>query len=254
MEIIPIKSPLIKLKDDLFEVFLHSVKRLRILPAENSIIVIASKVVSMSEGRVIDLRKIKPSKRARSLRLRRYGSYAPDPRFTELVLREADKFWPSEMFLTIKDGIFAPSAGIDTSNAPKNHAILWPADAYASAEKFLKKLKTRFHLRHAGVIIADSFIAPLRQGVTSIAIGYAGFEGVQDLRGRRDLYKNRLHSTQKNLADSLATAASIFMGEADERTPFVIIKNAPVKFTDKKISPKEIKTPAKKCLFRVLYK
>lgn len=252
MEIIPIKSPLIKLKDDLFDIFVRSLGSLPL--TENSIIVIASKVVSTAEGRLINLKKIKPSSRAKSLRLKRYGAYAPDPAFTELVLREADKFWPGEMFLTIKDGIFAASAGIDTSNAPKNHAILWPKNPYTSAENFLRKLRAAFHLRRAGVIIADSFIAPLRQGVTSIALGYAGFEGVRDLRGKKDIYGAQLRTTRKNIADSLATAAAIFMGEASERTPFILIKNAPAKFTNKRIKPSEIKTPAEKCLYRNLYK
>lgn len=254
MEIISIKSPLIKEKDDLFEVFCSRAVRREIKKiSDGSIIVIASKVVAIAEGRIIDLRKIKPSSRAKSLRFRRYGAYKFDSAFTELVLREADKFFPGEMFLTIKNGIFAPAAGIDTSNAPPGHAILWPKNPYASAEAFLRKLRATFHLRRAGVIIADSFIAPLRTGTASIALGYAGFEGVQDLRRRRDLYGNKLRSTQKNLADSLASAASIYFGEASERTPFVLIKNAPVKFTNKRIKPSEIKTPAKKCLFRNLY-
>lgn len=254
MEIIPIVSPLIKKKDDLFDVFQQSLNRAGLKIAENSIIVIASKVVGVTEGRIVDLRKIKPSSRAKSLALKRYGAYKSDPRFTELVLREADKFWPDEMFLTIKNGIFAPSAGIDTSNAPPNHAILWPKNPYTSAANFLRKLCAAFHVKRAGIIIADSFIAPLRQGVTSIAIGYAGFEGVADLRGKKDIYGTPLRATRKNLADSFATAASIYLGEAAECTPFVLIKKAPAKFTNKHIASSEIKTPTLKCLFRALYK
>jgi len=261
MEIFPIKTPIIKIGDDLFDVFCRAIRGeakrragREIKIQENSIIVIASKVVSITEGCVVDLRKIKPSKSAKALRLRRYGVYAHDSRFTELVMSEADQLWPGENFLTIKKGIFAPSAGIDISNAKPNHAILWPKNPYVSAEKFLKQVRDVFHVRRAGVIIADSFIAPLRKGVLSIAIGYAGFKGVEDLRGKKDIHGAPLRATFKNYADSLACAASVYIGEANERIPFALIKNAPVKFTNKKISPREILMSKEKCLYKSLYK
>src|SRR3989339_338091 len=108
MEILPISSPTIKIGDDLFDVFCRALKKsgneFSGKVSENSIIVIASKVASISEKRVIDLRKIKPGKRAKSLNFKRYSAYKSDPRFTELVIQEADKLWPGEMFLTVKDG------------------------------------------------------------------------------------------------------------------------------------------------------
>lgn len=251
MEILPISSPLIKIGDDLFNIFCKSLKGARI--SENSIIVIASKAVSYTENRIIDLSKVQPSKRAISLNLKRYKAYKKDPRFTELVIKEADKFWPDEMFLTVKDGIFAPSAGIDTSNVKDGFAILWPKNPYKSAEEFLKKIKIKFGVKNCGVIISDSFIAPLRVGVIAISISYAGFEGVKNMRNKKDLFGKKLKTTSKNLADSLASAASLYIGEANEKIPFAIIKNAPVKFTNKKIRPKEIKISAKKCLYKALY-
>ncbi|MFA6550616.1 MAG: coenzyme F420-0:L-glutamate ligase [Candidatus Gracilibacteria bacterium] len=253
MEILPISSPTIKIGDDLFDIFCRALKKCSEKIGENSIIVIASKVVSVSEKRIIDLQKIKPGKHAKALNFKRYSAYKPDPRFTELVIREADKFYKDEMFLTIKDGIFAPSAGIDTSNIQENFAVLWPKNSYKSAEEFLKKIKNNFGVKNCGVIISDSFITPLRAGVTAIAIGYAGFEGVKNMRGKRDLFGKKLKTTSKNIADAFACSASVYIGEANEKIPFALIKNAPAKFTNKKPNAKEIKIPAKKCLYKALY-
>lgn len=257
MEILPISSPLIKIGDDLFDVFCSALKKsgnkFDRKTCENSIIVIASKVVSISEKRVIDLRKIKPGKRAKTLNFKRYSAYKPDPRFTELALKESDKFWPNEMFLTVRDGIFAPSAGIDTSNIQENFAVLWPKNSYKSAEEFLKKIKNKFGIKNCGIIISDSFIAPLRAGVIAIALGYAGFEGVKNMRGKRDLFGKKLKTTSKNIADALACSASVYIGESNEKIPFALIKNAPAKFTNKKSNAKEVKMPAGKCLYKALY-
>jgi F420-0:gamma-glutamyl ligase len=94
---------------------------------------------------------------------------------------------------------------------------------------------------------------PLRRGVSGIALGYAGFYGVNDLRGTTDLYGNKLKVTQQNMADMLAAAAHAEMGEGKESTPFVLINDAPVQFTTKKINPKEPIMSPSECLYAPLY-
>jgi F420-0:gamma-glutamyl ligase len=130
---------------------------------------------------------------------------------------------------------------------------LWPGKPFKAAEEIRSALKERYGLKNLGIIISDSHCVPLRKGVTGIAIGYAGFKGVRDLRGKKDLYGNKLKVTQQAIADMLATSAHLVMGEADELIPFVLVRNAPVEFTGGRVNPREALIPAKKCLYAPLY-
>ncbi len=235
-----IKSKIITTNDNIITVLTALLKSHQI--QEGDIIVIASKVLAMTQNR---LRKIKNQKE-----------------FHKLVEREADKIIgkgklgddlkPSPT-LTLKENIFTPWAGIDRSNVPKNHAVLWPKEPYLASERLVNFIKKKFGLKKMGIIIADSFCAPLRKGTSAIALGYAGFEGVRDLRGQKDLYKKKLQFTRQAVADNLATAANLVMGESIERTPFVIIRNAPVVFSQRKINPNSLIMRKKECLYSPLY-
>lgn len=338
MQLIAIKTPKIRPENDFVQVFFESLKKTKYKIRDGDIVCIVSKVVSLTEGRLValesartertqrvegvffqsgsaDQNQLQKSARAdfsasnlaqkKSARadqtalnvLKRYGEYAPNPALTALIKKEADTLYEGDMFLTIKDGIFIPSAGIDTSNVPEGTAILWPRDAYRSAERIrtqiLKKInqkrgkKTNYNdvvknsktqrIKNLGVLIFDSHVLPLRRGVTGIALGYAGFEGVEDCRGRRDLEGKKLRVTFRNIADNLASAATLLTGEADEKTPFVIIRDAAggpeeeggnsthfsqhasltpharIQFTDKKIRRSEIQIPPEECLYKTLY-
>lgn len=158
-----------------------------------------------------------------------------------------------EAGLTITQGCFIPFAGIDQSNAPKGMAILWPKNPFASAARLQKNLAAHFHLKRLGILIADSTCHPLRRGTGGLAIGWAGFVGVEDERGKKDLYGKKLRITQKAVADNLSSAALLLAGEAAERTPFVIFRGAPVRFTNRKIDPTDALISPDQCLFRSLY-
>jgi coenzyme F420-0:L-glutamate ligase len=230
VEILPVRIAVKKGRFDLFESLQGFDYR------DNDVLVISSKFVSMSEGTVVNLGRIKASKKARELAAKCHM----DEKMAELVLRESDyivKGVPG-FLLAIRDGMIAPNAGIDRSNVPKGYAILYPRDSFGTAEKL--KQKFREHGAKIGVVIADSRLMPTRIGTTGVAIACAGFEPVEDLRGRKDLFGNVLKYTFKAVADGLATMGVAVMGESDESTPAAVIRRAKVSWSDRKFSWKDM--------------
>ncbi len=235
MEVKAIKSRIITAGDDIIEAALQGLKKAGLRLKNKDILVITSKVLSISEGGIIAV----PNEKS----------------FAALVRKEADKIiGESQVTLTMKNGIYIPWAGIDRSNVKLGFAVIWPKNPFKSARIIRNSLKKRFGLKNLGVVISDSHCVPLRRGVTGIAIGYAGLNGVNDLRGKKDIFGNILKVTQQNVADMIASAAHLVMGEAAEQTPFAVISGAPVVFTDKRIKPDEPVIAAKECLFSPLYK
>jgi len=155
-------------------------------------------------------------------------------------------------WLTIKSGMIMTNGGIDESNA-NGKLIYFPPDMFACADELCRALKKQFHLKKLGIIITDSMILPLRTGVTAAAVGYSGFAGVRDERGKKDIFGKSLQTTFVNIADSLATAAALVMGERNEQTPLCVIQNAPVRFV-KKTNPAEISYPPQQDLYAPLLK
>jgi coenzyme F420-0:L-glutamate ligase len=227
IEIVPVQIGVKKGRFDLFE----SMKDFDY--KDNDIVVISSKFVSMSEGAVVNLARIRASKKARALAAKCHI----DQKMAELVLRESDyviKGVPG-FLLAIKDGTIAPNAGIDRSNVPKGYAILYPRDPFGTAEELRQRFKKEIGVK-VGIVIADSRIMPTRIGTTGIAIACAGFEPVEDLRGKRDLFGNVLKYTFKAIADGLATMGVAVMGESDEATPVSIVRGAKVAWSERKFS------------------
>jgi coenzyme F420-0:L-glutamate ligase/coenzyme F420-1:gamma-L-glutamate ligase len=227
--LVEVLSIAIKAKKDKFDLF-ESLQGFAY--RDGDIIVISSKFVSMSEGSVVNLGRIKPGKRAKALAKKCHMS----AKLAELVLRESDyviRGVPG-FLLAIRDGMIAPNAGIDKSNVPTGYAILYPRDAFGTAEL----LRQKFLLKglRIGIVIADSRLMPTRIGTTGVAIACAGFEPVEDQRGRKDLFGNVLRVTFKAVADGLATMGVAVMGESDESTPAAVIRGAKVEWTDKKLS------------------
>jgi coenzyme F420-0:L-glutamate ligase len=228
-----IKSKIITSGSHLIE-SLHCALKSQILN-EGDILAITSKVVAITQGRV---RRITNEKE-----------------LSNLVKEEADEvLGGKKVVLTLKEGIFTPWAGIDRSNTKKGTVVLWPLDPFESAWEIRDWLKKAYKLQKVGVIIVDSFCAPMRKGVVGIALGYAGFEGVNDKRGTRDIYGNILKVTQEAVADSLATMANLAMGQGKEQTPFAVIQGAPVRFISKKSHPSELLMSEKECLYGPLYR
>jgi len=204
-------------------------------------VVVSSKVVATANGRVRDLSRIRPSARARKIAAKSGQS----PEFVELVLREADSVLRvcSGVILTIKNGLISANAGADLSNAPKGKAILMPASPGRSAEEIRQAIKAATGAK-VGVVISDSIVHPLRLGTAGQAVATAGMEPVVDCRGEKDIYGNPLKITFRALADQLATAAELAMGEAGERVPVVVVRDAGIRLAEKprmtpKISPKK---------------
>ena len=229
MEILPISITVKKGKFDLFESLIHSSFKFH----ENDIVVLSSKYVSMSEGSIVNLDKIKVSKGAQDIA----AKYHINSRLVELILRESDYIYKGipGFLLTIKNGMMAPNAGIDRSNVPLGYAILYPRAPFKSAEKLRVKFVVNMGIK-VGIIIADSRLMPTRIGTIGIAIANAGFEPVEDKRGKKDLFGNILKVTFIAVADSLASMAVAVMGESDESTPAAVIRGTKVTATNRKLS------------------
>lgn len=241
MQIIPIKTRKIQPKDSLLEVFTEGLKKAKVKLQDGDIIAVVSKVVALVEGGLVNL-----------------GSAEGDSKknLRSLIVKEADVIISprsADFMLTMKNGILTPNSGIDQSNIPEGHAIVWPRDAYDSAERMLVTLKKK-PLKKIGVLIFDSCVMPLRNGVVGVTLGYSGFCGVEDYRGKRDLFGKVLRVTQKNIADGLATAATLVTGEGAESVPFVVIREAPVKWVGHgSADSREIQRAPGDCLYRDLY-
>ncbi len=234
IEILPISIEVKKQRFDLF-------KSLRGFDYKNDdIIILSSKFVSMSEGAVVELGKIRASKKARSLA----AKWHMNVKMAELVLRESDyivKGVPG-FLLAIRNGMIAPNAGIDRSNVPRGYAILYPRNPFGTAEELKQKFRSELGIR-VGIVLADSRLMPTRIGTTGVAIACAGFQPVEDLRGRPDLFGNILKVTFKAVADGLATMGVAVMGESNESTPATVVRGARVIWSDEKFAWKDMAVP-----------
>lgn len=186
------------------------------------ILAITSKIVSIHEGRTI------PSESVRKK--------------DELIISEAEMYLPRELtpggwvMHTLKTNLLIPTAGIDESNAA-NYYVLWPEDPQKSAKRIWNYLNKITGIPDFGVIITDSHSIVLRRGVVGISLSHFGFEPLYDYRGKKDIFGRKLKVSQTNIADSLASAAVLVMGEGAERTPLSLISDLPhtVKFKKRKI-------------------
>jgi coenzyme F420-0:L-glutamate ligase/coenzyme F420-1:gamma-L-glutamate ligase len=245
MQVLAVKTTLVKSKDDLIKIILQAMRKQGLELSDKDVLALSSKIVSFAEGRLAKLSEVKPSQRAKLLAKR----YMLLPAFAELILREADRVvgGVAKAVLTLNHGVFTVNAGIDNKNAPRGYAVLWPVNPQKSAKQIRKEIM-RHTKKNIGVLIIDSTVAPLRMGTRGLAIGVAGFEPVKDYRKTRDLFGKEIMMTLHALADDLASAAHSVMGESMERTPVAIIRNAPVVFADK-IDAESMKIAFKNCVF-----
>ena len=245
MQLFGVRTRLIEPKDDLVGMILEAIGRQGLAIDDGDVLVLASKVVSVAQGRLTRLDTIDPSEEAKRLA----EKYELDPRFTEVVLSEADEVYggvPGAL-LTLKDGVLIPNAGVDRKNAPVGFVVLWPEHPHASAEKIRAEILERAD-RRIGVLIVDSRVTPLRMGTTGVAIGIAGFNPIRDCRAEKDLYGNEVRITRHALADDLAGAAHLVMGETEARMPAVLAKQVPISLT-KEADPELLLIAEGECLF-----
>jgi len=245
MQLFGVRTRLVKPKDDLVGIILEALSRERLTIDDGDVLVLASKVVSMAQRRLTRLDTIDPSEEAKKLA----EKYELDSRFAEVVLSEADEIYGGvpEALLTLKDGVLIANAGVDRKNAPVGSVVLWPEQPHASAEKIRAEILKRAG-RRIGVLIVDSRVTPLRMGTTGVAIGIAGFSPIRDCRAEKDLYGKRVLITRHALADDLAGAAHLVMGETEAHMPAVLAKQVPISLTEE-ADPELLLIAASECLF-----
>lgn len=208
MQVKAIKTKKVEIGDKLFDILEES------LPKEiedRTIFAIASKIVGITEGRVVK-------------------NTSEDLR-DELAVKEADYYIPREysqygFMITITNGILVASAGIDRSNSA-GYLSLWPKDPQKSANEIREFLVKKYQKQNIGVIITDSRVLPLRWGVTGVAIAHSGFKALKSYIGEPDLFGRIMQVEKTSIIDSLATASTVVTGEGNEQTPISLITDIP---------------------------
>jgi len=228
MKVIPITTKVFQEGEDLIHFITSHVHRLK----EESILVVTSKIVALSEKRTAIIENTQTKE--------------------TLIRQESELAIPTKyVWLTIKDGMVMASAGIDESNA-NGKLILLPKDSFKAARFLRKALQRKYGVKRLGVLITDSRTAPLRAGVTGATLGYAGFRGIKDYRGTPDIFGRKFHFSQVNIADSLAAAAVLVMGEGKEQRPMAIIEECPVEFCER-IRRQELHIDIQEDVYRPLF-
>ena len=215
-------------------------------PADGDIVVVSSKYVSYSQGRLVDMEGVAASEEAAALA----AEYSMSPALAELVLRESDRIiggMPGFVMAETSGGLIAPNAGIDRSNGGGT-AVLYPEDPRGQAESLRRSLLVRLGAR-AGVIISDSRLLPARAGTSGTAVACAGFDPVDDVRGKPDLDGAPLKVTIRAVADSLAAAANLAMGEGAESTPMAVVRGSGASLSGRAVGPAETAIPHDRCAY-----
>ena len=226
MQIFPLRGvPVIKGGENLGSVLLEVLNNSKVSLKHHDVIVVAQKIVSKAENRMVALASVTPSPRAQQLAI----DVDKDPRLVELILRESVAIVRKKKGVLItrhRLGFVAANSGIDQSNVDHSngeHALLLPLAPDRSAQEIRTKLADGTNT-NIGVIISDSVNRPWRLGSVGIAIGVANTAVLDDRRGDTDLFGRVLNITVSNRADSIATAALLVMGETDESIPVAVIR------------------------------
>jgi len=224
LQVVP-DIPMITADHDLHNVLIEAVEGAKLSVEEGDVLVIAQKIVSKAEGRLIRLSDVQAGPDAIALA----NEVEKDPALCQLILDETDEVMrkkPGVIIVRHKLGHVGANAGIDQSNIEHDggdSALLLPIDPDKSAAELHQSLSTHFNC-HVGVIIADSMNRPWRMGTLGAAIGCAGVQVLDDLRGGDDMYGRELKVSMVNNADSITAAACLLMGETIEGTPVVLVK------------------------------
>ena len=244
--------PLIRHGDDLADIIMRALLANFIVLEDQDVLVIAQKIVSKAEGRAINLAQITPSPRAIELA----ETTEKDARLVELILQESSEVLRTRLGTIIVEhrlGFVCANAGIDHSNvagagnAAEEWVLLLPAEPDRSAQRIRQQIESHAGKR-IGILIIDSHGRAWRNGTVGIALGIAGLPGLQDLRGEADLFGFTLRITQVGVADELAAAASLVMGQAAEGTPVVHVRGFP--YLLREGSLQELLRPKEQDLFR----
>ena len=242
--------PLIRQDDDLADIILNSLQESQIDLQDNDVLVLAQKIVSKAEGRMIDLTTITPSQHAIALAKKT----DKDARLIELILQESNEVLrtrPGTVIVEHKLGFVCANAGIDHSNVSQDSdeelLLLLPQDPDLSSRMMRDEIQSKTGKR-IGVLIIDSHGRAWRNGTVGVAIGISGLPALEDLRGKPDLFGTELRITQVGVADELAAAASLMMGQAAEGMPVVHVRGFPYPLREGSL--KELIRPKELDMFR----
>ncbi len=240
--------PLIQPGDDLASHLIGAISFSNIDLQENDILVVTQKIVSKSEGRFRNLSQVIPSQEAIAIA----EKVEKDPRFVEVVLEESKsilRMRPGTLIVEHRLGFVCANAGIDHSNVqnlggnPEDWVLLLPEDPDASAGRIRRRVK-EISGKSVAVLIIDSHGRAWRNGTVGVAVGFAGMPGLVDFRGKLDLFGYQLRVTQVAVADELAAAASLLMGQSDEFIPAIHVRGFPYALREgalvELIRPKEL--------------
>jgi coenzyme F420-0:L-glutamate ligase/coenzyme F420-1:gamma-L-glutamate ligase len=216
--------PLVQPGDNIADLIANALAASGLSLHQGDILAIAQKIVSKAEDRIVDLRDVTPSERARTLA----SEVNKDPRLVELILRESTevvRHRKDVLVVAHRNGVVLANAGIDASNVAGDdcRVLLLPEDCNRSCRDIRKELAGRTGIE-AGILIIDSLGRAWRNGTVGVALGAAGLPALLDLRGKPDLFGRELRHTEVGIADEIAAAASILMGQADEGTPVVLLR------------------------------
>jgi coenzyme F420-0:L-glutamate ligase/coenzyme F420-1:gamma-L-glutamate ligase len=240
--------PHVRPGDDIADIILQGLASSGMALQRGDIVVIAQKIVSKAEGRMVDLRSVMPSARATELA----AEVDKDPRLVEMILRESTevvRHRKGVLVVAHRNGTVLANAGIDASNVAgdDHHVLLLPQDCDRSCREIRARLAKATGIE-PGVIIIDSLGRAWRNGTVGVALGAAGLSALLDLRGAPDLFGRGLRSTQVGIADEIAAAASLLMGQADEGTPVVLLRG--LQLPDGAGSAADLHRPRELDLFR----
>jgi coenzyme F420-0:L-glutamate ligase/coenzyme F420-1:gamma-L-glutamate ligase len=233
LQITPLNQlPLLKKGDDLAKIIVTSATKLGVGIRNRDLVVVGQKAVSKAEGRIVDIDNVSPSARAAKIAKKTGKS----PGFVEIVLRESSKVLRADkdaFIVRTKRGATCLNAGVDKSNVKgdSTYALL-PQDPDASARRLRKRIR-QLTGRQVAVVICDTRSRPFRKGQVEESIGVAGLNPLIDYRGQKDLFGYTLRFKNVAIADELASAAELVMGQGRERTPVAIIRGLKrVRFQD----------------------
>jgi len=238
--------PIVQPGDDLAALLAAALRLLQ--PRNYDVLIVTSKIVARAEGRFVNLRQVVPSAQAIELA----GATNKDPRLVEVILSESvaiSRVAPNVLITRHRLGFVSANAGVDHSNtsADPDVVLLMPSDPDAAAQHLHERLSAMFGV-HLPVVICDSHGRPHRLGTVGVAVGVAGMPGIEDWRGRADLFGYRLQHTEIGLADMVASGATLVMGQAAEGVPAVLMRG--LDFAPRAGNAAEIIRPAHLDLYR----
>jgi coenzyme F420-0:L-glutamate ligase/coenzyme F420-1:gamma-L-glutamate ligase len=249
IQVIAIENlPLIAKGDNVARLIYSATKRQKTPIQEKDVIVITHVAVSKAEGNVVNLDEVSPSERAKEIALK----VGKEPALVEVILRETKevtRMGPNSLITETKNGIVCANAGVDKSNVQgERNVVLLPKNPDASAQKIRREIR-RLTGCDVAVIISDTHGRPLRMGEINVAIGIAGIKPIRDRRGEKDLFGYVLRIKQTAIADELASAAELVIGQASEGIPAAIIRGINYQ-TAENASANELTRPKETDLFR----